>query len=403
MKAYLFLFIFAIMLFTVACSKRSNIISGSIERIPISIDKRHTLKLSSFVDSVEIIPLETTTECLIGRVRRIIYKNGKYYIRVTEGMQNGKLFVFDSLGKFLFKIDKVGNGPGEYTDLSDFALTEESQIKIASFFKIITYDSLGNFLYEKRIDQPFKEFWSSKNNEYLVYNSDAILKDRKLLSTMNKDDEITDYFFQVPEKEINKSDVVYISMSLFPYKNSFYFAYPYSDTIYQITDKEISYGYYVDYGDKRIPSDLFEAEDKVKEMGEKKEHLDDFGFTYAFGMTDDYVFIGSFDKKYDGYLSFYSKHTQKVLTGHKIIDDLFLVGNTISLKWNSLPGNLDGNYLLWHLEPRYLIKGYQKLRSQLSEPRRGEFKQKYPQLVDLCERLQEDDNPVLLRIKVKQF
>ena len=64
-----------------------------------------------------------------------------------------------------------------------------------------------------------------------MYNSDAILKDRKLLSTMNKDDEITDYFFQVPEKEINKSDVVYISMSLFPYKNSFYFAYPYSDHI----------------------------------------------------------------------------------------------------------------------------------------------------------------------------
>ena len=65
--------------------------------------------------------------------------------------------------------------------------------------------------------------------------------------------------------------------------------------------------------------------------------------------------------------------------------------------------NSDNGDILWEVEPSYLIEGYRKYMSNLSEPRRAEFKSKYPDLVKMCTTLKEDDNPVLLRIKVKEF
>ena len=55
------------------------------------------------------------------------------------------------------------------------------------------------------------------------------------------------------------------------------------------------------------------------------------------------------------------------------------------------------------MDPEYLINGYKHYMSYLSEAGREEFRKKYPELVKICTTLKEDDNPVILRIKVKDF
>ncbi len=78
-KYYLFILI-ALCLFS--CGRKSHQ-DNKIETISINGNIKQTLNFSSFVDTIEFIPLETNEENLIGKVNRIIYKNGKYYLRTT--------------------------------------------------------------------------------------------------------------------------------------------------------------------------------------------------------------------------------------------------------------------------------------------------------------------------------
>lgn len=64
-----------------------------------------------------------------------------------------------------------------------------------------------------------------------------------------------------------------------------------------------------------------------------------------------------------------------------------------------IPHNMDGNDIIWEVEPRILMEGYQCL----SAADRETLQQKYPAWDQICSSLKEDDNPALLRIKVKDF
>ena len=86
--------------------------NSTIETIPVFSNYTAELPFSAFVDTIELIPLETTEDNLIGEITRVIFNNGKYYIRSTNGMQNPKLFVFNENGKYIQKISKQGVGPG---------------------------------------------------------------------------------------------------------------------------------------------------------------------------------------------------------------------------------------------------------------------------------------------------
>lgn len=68
------------------------------------------LPFSSFVDTIELIPLETREDNLIGKITRIIFDDGKYYLRSTHGMQNAKYFSSMSQGSSFGK--SAGKEPG---------------------------------------------------------------------------------------------------------------------------------------------------------------------------------------------------------------------------------------------------------------------------------------------------
>ena len=63
----------------------------------------------------------------------------------------------------------------------------------------------------------------------------------------------------------------------------------------------------------------------------------------------------------------------------------------------------DGGDLIWPVQPKVLLDGYEAYRDVLSKERWELFRKKYPRLVEVCEQLNEDDNPVLLKIKLKDF
>jgi hypothetical protein len=79
-------------------------------------------KLSDFATNIEYIPLQTVESSLMGgSIRKIIKKDKRIYISNAKN-----IMCFDTEGKFLFKLDNEGRGPGEYTVIFDFEISSDS-------------------------------------------------------------------------------------------------------------------------------------------------------------------------------------------------------------------------------------------------------------------------------------
>jgi len=399
-KYYLFILI-ALCLFS--CGRKSHQ-DNKIETISINGNIKQTLNFSSFVDTIEFIPLETNEENLIGKVNRIIYKNGKYYLRTTQGMINGKLSVFDKAGKYLWGLNKRGQGPGEYEELDDFSLTDSGNIVIPTYKRIITYDSIGHFLSENRMELFMTEFLNIGNNSFIIRHFAAYRYDNNLFSIMDNKGIIKGRLFKQSNIEAKKSAFLVDARSITTYKSIIYFIYPYCDTIYSIDNKKnIKRLYYIDYGSKKIPDGLIDKKDDVLSWEKKLFIFDDYLHASAIGVTENYIYIGSINKSFQAFFTLYSKKDKHILTAHTLIDDMFFKGNKLTITARNMAHEVDGNDILWPLDPECLINGYKHYMSYLSETGREEFQKKYPELVKICTTLKEDDNPVILRIKVKDF
>ena len=122
-----------------------------------------------------------------------------------------------------------------------------------------------------------------------------------------------------------------------------------------------------------------------------------------------YFLFTSRDNENKYYLSLYSNQTGNVLSGNQIKDDMYFKGNVIVLYGGKPGANLrsrlcnDGGDLIWPVQPKVLLDGYEAYRKVLTKDKWELFRKKYPRLVEVCEQLKHDDNPILLKIKLKDF
>ena len=49
------------------------------------------------------------------------------------------------------------------------------------------------------------------------------------------------------------------------------------------------------------------------------------------------------------------------MTAKKLVDDMYLKGNVITVTGKRIPHNMDGDDIIWEIKPRILMKGYQRL------------------------------------------
>ena len=116
----------------VACNKQTEkMTSSGIPIIPITCKNNQILNLSEFVDSIEIIPLETRDECLIGWIPKIISTKEYYLLISAIGYDFQKLYVFDKKGNFVRQISTRGQGGDEFYEVRDFDVISDSIIKMA--------------------------------------------------------------------------------------------------------------------------------------------------------------------------------------------------------------------------------------------------------------------------------
>ena len=108
-----------------------------------NINNVKIINLSSIGKELTFIPLETTPNCLIKKIKKVLFSNS--YIFISEFTN---LLQFDRNGKFIRRIGSSGTGPGEYPSIGDFCINEKQQeiyVIFSSASKLLTFGFDGVF------------------------------------------------------------------------------------------------------------------------------------------------------------------------------------------------------------------------------------------------------------------
>jgi hypothetical protein len=198
-----------------------------------------------------IIPLETTDECPVSKIDKIEIKDKRIYI-MDQLAQS--VYVFDMDGKYLNKIHKRGQGPGEYNNLSYMALTDSSIIIIDHFTgKQINYSIPSlKFISEERI---FEKLWATEifylsGNVYYINNwSDSEAGKFRLFSKRYGSDKFEKY---LPFEEDGPISLGINGPAYSINGNEASLIYSGCDTVFRLRDGKIFPEYVVKFKDKKV-------------------------------------------------------------------------------------------------------------------------------------------------------
>lgn len=155
--------------FVLSCSERK--MNGDAVILNLDENVQDSIYYSSFVDSISYIPLETTDDCLIGRIKDVIIADS--FIFVLDSNPS-VIYIFDCSGNYLRKIDRKGEGPGEYGSAYQFSYNRHRQsISVYStlIYKVIEYDLYGNLINEFKLDYFIMDLHQFDNGDYLFTRS----------------------------------------------------------------------------------------------------------------------------------------------------------------------------------------------------------------------------------------
>lgn len=126
MKPRLYLILFLFCLFITSCRKnKQDIAECLIWRLNPSVASQ--MDLTQFVDSIFLIPLETTEKSLIKKVVSLSLSKKRLYINNNQY----DIQVYDEQGNFKYgTLDFLGNGPKEYSSAVWFSVLPHDTIEI---------------------------------------------------------------------------------------------------------------------------------------------------------------------------------------------------------------------------------------------------------------------------------
>lgn len=198
-------------------------------QIDINLDEGQINQVfySSFVDSIEYIPLETTDDCLIGKIRDIIISDSVMFILNDE---RSSIFIYDKNGKYLRKIMRKGDGPGEYGVINQMSYNKyRNSISISSNnLKIIEYDSYGNMKREFKTPHYITDLYCFDDGSYLLSRIQRIDKPDDLILLTDTIGNITKSILKRnPNYSIDASD----NWDFTEFNNEIHFISPQIDNI----------------------------------------------------------------------------------------------------------------------------------------------------------------------------
>ena len=98
--------------------------SGSAPVFTVTVGEANTGLCDSLWRYSKPVFLETTSESALSMISKVVLWNGRIFV---SDNRYDKICVFDTAGKFLWNIRRVGRGPGEYIGMTDFVIDPDRE------------------------------------------------------------------------------------------------------------------------------------------------------------------------------------------------------------------------------------------------------------------------------------
>ncbi len=347
-----------------------------------------SLFFSDFVDSIELIQLDSCSDAFLTPEAILIpYDTSFYVLNMRLQYQGGApkagvVIKFSSDGRFVGLIGDAGSGPGEYLHPSNFFFNSDTLCVVTNRDKYIHYfKTNGEFITKTPIlYTAFKQVYKYSDNRYLVYlNLNNKIRDERLV-VLDKDGKEISAF--LPKK--TKVGSFYEQRSVFTkYGDEIMLREFYIDTIYKYNSEQgLRPRLMVEFGEKKIYKDKY-----LKSQGGKEAYVQLLEKPFA-GIDDylesnNYFIIKILDNiSFNNYRWVYGI---KDKTGNQVKWFEFNKENTIlasSLQY------LDGNKLIFLAEPTDFDKADNNFKGKLKHP-------------ESLERIDPEGNSVVVVVNLK--
>lgn len=287
MKTIFFFAICAVLL--VSCSPNNK--ESSVVCFEKIIDSKSNVNLSDIANEVIYVPLESAKDALLGNIQKIIIVGERIYISDLSSV-GSRLLLFDIEGKFIKQIGSIGNGPGEYGQISDICLVKDKkEIQIVANNKknILRYNLEGNFVgngFEINDDVTVQYFngryYSHYPSNMLFYNK---VKEFQL-TVRNLSGDIINYQYPVDKTRSSYLNP-FIEFATFSQNDGTCFYHvPKDNVLYQIQDSAIVSKIIYSFGKYSFPSNFiwnYNNIQKAKSM--------DLAFIQSIKVAANFIFI----------------------------------------------------------------------------------------------------------------
>jgi hypothetical protein len=301
--------------FTLSCTTKVDIHFGVPHKIQIKPEyfKDQMFNFINLIDSVHYVKLETNDNCLFGTINKIKIINDTIYL---GDMNNTKaIYAFSLTGKFLYKISKVGKGPGEYVYPVDFGiLNKHIVIYDDKLCKLLFFTKEGKFEVEKPVKVFLGTTFTGLQNDILAFNSCGIENNTHELIVTDCEGKTLEMHFKI-EDWMKK--ILYTNPGCFSTDDSNCFFIPtHNDTIYKLNGTTPEPYLNIDFGKLTLTKDAITEKSKTND-----KHfisVDDFATISRFYNTKDYSIL-SFSYKKDLKLALIKNPDTLIIVGSGVI------------------------------------------------------------------------------------
>ena len=140
--------------------------------ILVNVAQNSPVRLSEIADDIRKIELETSDECLIGRISQVVCKDDRIF--VLDYQAGSLVHVFDLTGKFLYAINKRGQGPGDYLSIRTITVDPKNgHLYVASQGgKILRFDTDTGHFIDECTNMGFIEYIRYENDCLHVFSKE---------------------------------------------------------------------------------------------------------------------------------------------------------------------------------------------------------------------------------------
>jgi hypothetical protein len=367
----------------------------------IDIDAKKSITeigMSEIFSTIEYIPLETNDEHLIGEMSQIFVFKDRLYM--ADIRQTQSVFCYTKEGKFLYELNRKGQGPGEYISLDNIGIDHDKErLLIYAGNMLLEYDLDGNYIESHKIDLWANDFSYIGNNRVAFYGDYAT-------NTEYEKRQITPNLFIVEDyNNVIHTDIHFpssanmsaLTSSLNYFSNSnngtVTLLSAYNDTIYYVTADTLKRAYYIDFGDMKKNKNFYqliysptatrksiheyEMNHDVCNIITVSETKDCFFFAYYHRNIYHYVFYYKDTKRI---IDVYKKYTDEIEPIYPIVDDIYGIRFAI-------PSCTDGHSFYSYIDAYEIAE----IKASITDI---ELKKKF-------ENLSEYDNPVIIKMTPK--